>query len=120
MKVLVIDDEAGIRDSLQEFFLDEGFAVDTAADGEAALEKLTTPDEPPSVVILDMMMPKLSGSQVYALMQQDPRLANIPVIVSTSDPTRAPASVLIMRKPINLELLLNAVRGLCHDPHAVT
>lgn len=114
MKVLVVDDERGIRESLQEFFADEGYAVDVAADGVEALRLLDAPDEPlPSVVILDLLMPTISGNEVYEHMQSNPRLAAVPVIISTSDPARAPRGTLTMKKPINLDLLLSNVRGLC-------
>lgn len=113
MRVLIVDDEADIRDSLQELFQDEGYAVVTAADGAAALDSLRG-DSLPCIVILDLLMPGVSGNEVYETMQRDPRLAKIPVIVSTSDPSRAPSGVLIMKKPVNLVRLLGAVRQHCH------
>lgn len=112
MSILIIDDDADIRDSLRELFEDEGYAVATAQDGAEALAQLHA-GEPPCVVILDLLMPGVSGNEVYAAMQSDPRLARVPVIVSTSDPSRAPSGVLIMRKPINLSGLLGAVRQYC-------
>ena len=116
MKVLVVDDEEDIRDSLEEFFLDEGFNVASAADGADALEQLKTGNEPPCVVILDLLMPMVSGNEVYESMRQDPRLSKVPVIVSTSDPSRAPSGPPIMRKPINLDQLLHVVRRYCQCP----
>lgn len=114
MRVLVVDDERDIRESLQEFFADEGFIVDVAEDGAEALRQLTaSKDQLPCVVVLDLAMPKMSGNEVYEFMQADSRLARVPVIISTSDPTRAPSGLLIMKKPIDLELLLGNVRGLC-------
>jgi CheY-like chemotaxis protein len=58
-------------------------------------------------------MPVLTGNEVFAQMQLDPRLATVPVIVSTSDPSRAPSGVLIMKKPIDLDRLLGAIRQHC-------
>jgi CheY-like chemotaxis protein len=112
MKVMIVDDEPDIRDSLQEFFEDEGFTVSTAANGAIALDLLQR-ESLPCVVILDLMMPILSGNDVYAHMQSDPRLSAVPVVVSTSDPSRAPSGVLIMRKPIDLNRLLGTVRHYC-------
>lgn len=112
MKVMIVDDEADIRDSLREFFEDEGYAVATASNGAQALELLEG-DALPCVVILDLMMPILDGNEVYARMQADPRLSSVPVVVSTSDPSRAPSGVLIMRKPIDLNRLLGTVRHHC-------
>lgn len=109
MKILIVDDEQDLLDSLAEFFQDEGFSVATARNGAEALAQLGNGDLP-SVVILDLLMPVMSGIEVYAAMQNDPRLSKLPVVVSTSDPSRAPSGVLIMKKPVNLNRLLSAVR----------
>jgi CheY-like chemotaxis protein len=114
MKVMIVDDEPDIRESLQEFFEDEGYVVSTAENGAQALALLND-ESLPCVVILDLMMPIVGGGEVYARMQQDPRLARVPVVVSTSDPSKAPSGVLIMRKPIDLNRLLGTVRH--HCPH---
>jgi CheY-like chemotaxis protein len=109
MKILIVDDEQDLLDSLAEFFEDEGFSVVTARNGAEALARLGN-GELPSVVILDLLMPVMSGIEVYEVMQNDPRLARLPVVVSTSDPSRAPSGVLIMKKPVNLDRLLSTVR----------
>lgn len=110
--LMIVDDEADIRDSLQEFFEDEGYAVRTAENGQKALDLLGT-GELPCVVILDLLMPVLDGNEVYEKMQADPRLAAVPVIISTSDPRRAPSGVLTMKKPVSLVRLLGVVRQYC-------
>jgi CheY-like chemotaxis protein len=97
---------------LQEFFEDAGYVVSTAADGAEALARLGT-HELPCVVILDLIMPVVSGNEVYDTMQADRRLSSVPVIVSTSDPSRAPSGVLIMKKPIDPKRLLQAVQQHC-------
>lgn len=111
-RILIVEDEEGIRESLEEFFQDEGFDVTTASDGAQALDTLASAPLP-DVMLLDLRMPKLDGSDVYEQMQHNPRLARVPVIVSTSDPSSAPSGVLIMKKPINLERLLSAVMQHC-------
>jgi CheY-like chemotaxis protein len=116
MKVLIADDEADFRDALKDALQDEGYQVVTAADGAGALEILNR-DELPCVFILDLLMPAMTGVEVYTRMQSDPRLARVPVIVTTSDPRDAPSGVMIMRKPINLERLLAAVQTHCSHPH---
>ena len=52
----------------------------------------------------------MDGSAVYAAMKADPTLLDIPVVISTSDPSRAPSGVLIMRKPVDLDILLDTIR----------
>jgi CheY-like chemotaxis protein len=110
--VLVVDDEADIRDSLREALEDEGYRVEVAANGREALATLPRL-KPPCAIILDMMMPVMNGADFYAAMQADPKFADIPVVVSTSDASRAPSGVFIMKKPLNLDRLLSALTKLC-------
>ena len=109
--VLIVEDEADIRDSLREVLEDEGYRVAVAANGKEGLEQLARLARP-CAVVLDIIMPVMSGSELYRAMQADPELAGIPVLVSTSDPSRAPSGVLIMKKPIDLDRFLDAVAKL--------
>lgn len=116
IKILIVDDESEIRDSIADFFVDEGFQVTTAANGEDAMRVLR--DEAlvlPDVIILDLLMPVLSGVDAYAQMQADPRLCGVPVIVATSDPSRAPVGTVTFRKPTRLDRLLGAVEQACRQ-----
>ena len=112
MSVLIVDDELCLLASLQEFLEDEGFSVATATNGAEALDLLER-GEIPCLMILDLIMPIVTGNQVYERMQNDPRFANVPVLVSTSDPARAPEGAFVMKKPIDLDRLLGAVRDHC-------
>ncbi len=112
MAILVVDDEVDIRESLQELFEDAGYQVVTAADGAEALA-LMEEREPPCVVILDLIMPGVNGNELYSIMRRDDRLAEVPVIVATSDPSRAPRDVPVLRKPIDIQRLLDVVRQHC-------
>jgi len=110
--ILIVDDEPDIRESLSDLLEDEGYAVVTASNGKEGLEQL--PRLPrPCAVILDIIMPVMSGTEFYAAMQADPALADIPVLVSTSDPSRAPSGALIMKKPIDVNRLLSTMAKLC-------
>lgn len=114
MKVLVVDDDIDTRESLGELFELAAFEVVTAADGAQALAHLRDRAcRLPCVVVLDLIMPVLSGNELYGRMQEDDRLSTVPVIVTTSDPSRAPPGVLIMKKPIEFQRLLGAVRQYC-------
>jgi two-component system, sensor histidine kinase and response regulator len=110
--VLIVEDEAHLRESLQDFLEDEGFAVSTASNGAEALALLES-EELPRLMILDLIMPVLSGNELFEQMKKDPRFSKIPVVVSTSDPSRAPPGVLAMKKPVNFDRLLGAVRQHC-------
>jgi CheY-like chemotaxis protein len=112
MKVMIVDDETDIRESLKELFEDEGYEVVTAANGAEALDQLAK-GEPPCAMVLDLIMPVMGGVELYGKLRADPKLAQIPVIISTSDPSRAPSGVLIMKKPIDLGRLLDTVESSC-------
>jgi CheY-like chemotaxis protein len=109
--VLVVEDEDDIRDSLQDALRDEGYTVAGAANGRQALELLPTLARP-CAIVLDIIMPVMSGRDFYQAMRADARFADIPVLVSTSDPARAPDGLATLRKPIDLTRLIAVVRAL--------
>jgi DNA-binding response OmpR family regulator len=78
-RVLVVDDEGDIRNVVALYLRREGFDVESVADGEAALEAIER--YPPNLIILDIMMPKLSGLEVIHRLRPH---RNIPVIMLTS------------------------------------
>ena len=107
--LLVVDDEPDIRESLRDALEDEGYRVAVARNGKEALEVLRTLEKP-FAVILDIIMPVMSGAEFYAALQADALFADTPVLISTA--SRAPSGVLIMKKPIDLERFLDAVANL--------
>ncbi|HEX3927056.1 MAG TPA: response regulator [Gemmatimonadales bacterium] len=111
--VLIVDDEEGICETLRDVFEGEGYTVCTVGNGRDALAVMEELPVKPCVVILDMIMPILDGNGVYRAMKADPDLADIPILISTSDPSQAPDGVLIMRKPIAVDVLVAAVRRCC-------
>jgi signal transduction histidine kinase len=111
--VLVVEDDADIRDSLAAVLEDEGLAVSTAQHGAEALRMLRS-GPLPSVVLLDLMMPVMNGWELVQRMRDDPRLAAIPVVVTSAAADRPPPEVdCVLPKPIDLARLLEAVRGYC-------
>lgn len=68
-RVLVVDDEPMVREVLARYLEREGFAVDTAGDGEAALTAFGAAR--PDLVLLDLMLPRIDGLEVYRRMRQD-------------------------------------------------
>lgn len=81
-KILIVDDEPTIVDLLEEHLQSEGYDTAHAFSGEEALQVLDnlTPD----LVILDLMLPGMDGYEVCRLMQQNPRLNHIPVVMVTA------------------------------------
>ncbi len=111
--VVVVEDEQDICATLKDVFEDEGYAVGVAHDGVQALDLMHKLEDKPCIVILDLMMPVMDGNAVYRAMKADPDLDDVPVVITTSDPSRAPPGVLIMRKPVSLDVLLDTVRKCC-------
>ncbi|HKP54179.1 MAG TPA: response regulator [Chloroflexia bacterium] len=81
-KILIVDDEPTIVDLLEEHLQSEGYDTTHAFSGEEALQVLD--DVTPDLVILDLMLPGMDGYEVCRLMQLNPRLNHIPVIMVTA------------------------------------
>jgi CheY-like chemotaxis protein len=114
--VLVVDDEADVRESLAALLGACGIRVLTAGNGREALD-LIRATAPPAVVLLDLRMPVMSGEQFLAERQADPALSAIPVVVSsaTADAAvraRLPGVSAYHQKGCNAAELLAAVRRL--------
>ena len=82
IKVLVIDDSNTIRRSAELFLRQAGYQVILAEDGFDALSKIT--DHQPHLIFVDIMMPRLDGYQTCALIKQNPKLKQTPVIMLSS------------------------------------
>ena len=108
--IVVVDDEETICETLKDVLEEEGYTVACALDGVEALSLLRGMTVLPRMVILDLLMPRMDGNAVLTTIRADPVLADVPVVISTSDPSRAPSGVLIMRKPVDLDMLLDTVR----------
>jgi CheY-like chemotaxis protein len=80
-RILVVDDEADVRDYLQTALEDAGFQVETAIDGIDALQRVRRC--PPDLISLDLVMPRHSGARFYHELQKDKALAGIPVLIVT-------------------------------------
>ena len=81
-KVLLVDDSKFLRMANERALSKAGYDVSTAADGEEALRVAN--DKLPDVILLDMMLPKLSGPEVLRALKENPATVDIPVIVLSS------------------------------------
>ncbi|MBF5046270.1 response regulator [Aggregicoccus sp. 17bor-14] len=114
-QVLVVDDDADLRQAVCELLEDEGYRVQTAQHGAAALALLRASSTLPQLILLDLMMPVMDGWQFREAQAADPRLARIPVVVLTasrnlhdSPPLQVDA---LAYKPVQLEQLLHLVQA---------
>lgn len=87
-RILIIEDEAHIRDNLLRFLRLEGHQTASAPDGQAGLDCLRS--QAVDLVICDFMMPRMNGFEVLAAMQADKQLARIPLIMlsASAEPER--------------------------------
>lgn len=122
--VMVVEDDASIRDAVVEVLSVEGFAAVGVGNGEEALAHLRQGRERPAVILLDLMMPIMNGWEFRAEQLRDPTLAGIPVVVmSASDEARSDEAALAadarFRKPFEIAALLETL-ALLSDPPPVT
>ena len=82
MRVMIVEDEPNIVESLTFVFSREGWQVSAALDGETAIERLMS--EPPDVLVLDVMLPPLNGFEVLKRLRSEPSLKHLPVLVLTA------------------------------------
>lgn len=81
-KILFIEDEPRLQQTLQEVFKNEGFEIFSANDGETGLG--LAEEKSPDLIMLDLILPKKNGFDVLKELKSNPRLSNIPVIVLTN------------------------------------
>jgi two-component system chemotaxis response regulator CheY len=104
--VLVIDDDPDLLEVTRFVLEGEGLRVETARNGQEALERLhagTLPD----LVLLDLMMPVMNGWMFLEAVAKVPSFREIPIVVLTAaEPEGIPGAVEILRKPVELGVLL--------------
>ena len=114
-RILVVDDEADIRELLARLLERKGYSVVSASNGAEALQELRS-SSAPCVILLDLMMPVMDGFQFRAEQQSDPAIASVPIVVITAgDLTRAKDldAAAILPKPLDLPKLMAAVQECC-------
>jgi CheY-like chemotaxis protein len=112
--VLLVEDDDDIRTDLAEILRIKGYAVQTAANGAEALDRLRD-QHLPCLILLDLMMPVMDGWQFREVQLQDETLAQVPVVVLTgvAEDTAALQAKKVMRKPVRLDDLMTTIRGYC-------
>ncbi len=115
--ILIVDDDHDVLDALGTLLELSGVAVDRAPSAFSALGKLET-GPPPSLMLLDIRMPGMSGWDLWRWMQRDPTTAGIPVVmISGEGVNRADAIargvIDVLVKPIDVERVMDLVRRYC-------
>lgn len=115
-KILIVDDEPDIVETLKFLIESEGFESVTALDGEDALKKAK--EENPDLMILDVMLPKINGYKVCRLLKFDGKYKHIPILMVTArsqeedkvigEETGADEYI---TKPFNIDELIQKIRS---------
>ena len=82
-KILIVEDHPTMREAMRLVLEGEGFEIDEAADGQAALDRVRA--DPPDLVFLDMNIPGSSGAEVLMQIKADPATDGVKVIIVTAD-----------------------------------
>ena len=111
---MVVEDDTDIRECVQMILEEEGFEVITACNGAEAAAELERMDDP-CVMLLDLMMPVMSGWELLERLKRDGKLDDgLHVVVISASPTQVPSGpVVCMRKPVHVDQLIETVRRYC-------
>jgi len=109
--ILLVDDDAAIRDAVRQVLVDQGFRVVEARDGAEALRAIDT--EPPAMIVLDVQMPGIDGPALARELRT--RLRRVPLVILTgvADPKREADrcnAEAYLRKPFDADDLVRLVR----------
>jgi CheY-like chemotaxis protein len=111
--VLVVEDERELREMLCEALELNGYGAVGAAEGRAALEAIESIDDL-CLVLLDLSMPGMNGWDFFRELRARTKFAAVPVVVhSSAPPASLPGATLVLAKPLDLDRLLEVVRGYC-------
>lgn len=116
--ILIVDDESGFAEALGSILSDDGYRVFVAANGREGLDRL--PEVQPHLIVLDLMMPVLSGPATLDILRDDPATASIPVLMVSAAEEDAVREYttrydLFLRKPFGVGDLMRAINTLIGD-----
>jgi CheY-like chemotaxis protein len=117
-RVLVVEDDLEIRESLMEILEEYGYEPVGAANGHEGLDKLRASKQPPCLILLDLMMPVMDGRAFRQEQLRSPELASIPVVVlsayrNVAEETKDMSVTAFLKKPMKLDDVLGVVRRHC-------
>lgn len=109
--VLIVDDEPDILECLSEALELEGFPVTPARNGDDALRLLETVR--PSLVLLDLNMPKMDGHEFLKHVRNNVQWASLPVVVMSAGKSSSPGATAFLQKPCDITTVLKYVAQYC-------
>lgn len=117
-KILLVEDDEDIRELVTEVLELEGYAVECAENGDFAIEALRRSEPVHNLILTDLNMPGKNSLQFREEYKQDPRLADVPIIIMTADDNIEAKMLEIggkgyIRKPFSIDQVINSVRQHC-------
>jgi len=118
-QILVVDDDSAIREAISEVLQEDGYSVVTAANGQEAMAQLSAArDQPPGLILLDLMMPVMDGWQFLDRYAEDDTLPPVPIIVISANLAASGGIhrrdvLLYLKKPLDIDRLLETVHTWC-------
>ncbi len=117
-RILLIEDDEAIRESLIEVLALEGYEVQSAENGKKGLELLEAQaaEWKPNLILLDLTMPVMNGHEFLVLQKAHPEFSDIPVAVFTAagKQFRPPLADAFVSKPLDLDALFELVGRFCY------
>jgi CheY-like chemotaxis protein len=114
--VLIVEDDADLREMMAQLLSLEGYQTATVANGREALDYLKQGGHP-DLILLDLMMPVMDGWEFRRQQQADPAMASVPVVILSALDAHRAADVTaeaFLKKPLDFDRLLALVRTYCH------
>lgn len=113
--ILVAEDDDELREQLADVLRGHGYVVHTACDGDAAVRMLDVADSLPAMVLLDLLMPNVSGREVLKAMRSLDRTRSVPVVVVTGVDAEGMGLAAfgvtdILLKPVSVDHLTQVIR----------
>ena len=109
--MLVVEDDRYLAEATRVLLAREGYHALSVLGGEEAIERAR--EDRPDLILMDLFMPSMSGSEALRELRSDPRTRDIPVILTTgdADAPRPDGVCAVLLKPVSRARLLAAVRG---------
>jgi CheY-like chemotaxis protein len=120
--VLIVDDDHEIRETIADVLTDAGYEVDQAENGRAALDLLRARDAQPDLILLDLMMPVMSGGEFVLEVAKHAQLRTVPIVVISAHlgSFPQPGAYECLLKPFSTQRLREVVAHYCMRPRAAS
>ena len=113
--VLLVEDDLDISESIQTILEEEKYKVECTFNGKEALEYLATAEVPPSLILLDIMMPYMNGYEFREAQLKNPKIADIPTVILSAGTEQQDIDKLhftqFIKKPLDLDTLIDVLKN---------